>query len=137
MHGNLGQHETKITHLNSAGMQAMYGADIADLYPDPAQKAAGEAKAETLLALCGGQSLVAFAEPMDHDAADVAAPKTYFICLRDEVFPLPAQREMASLCGAQRVVELDAGHSPYLVGHHVETIMREISTAAAVVTTAA
>ncbi|KXJ88429.1 Alpha/beta hydrolase fold-1 [Microdochium bolleyi] len=123
--------DIKVSFLNAAAGSILYAADLADLYRgQPGAEAAAQAKSDALIALCGGHSIAAFGEPTVHAAAEVAAPKTYFVCVRDEALVPATQREMAKSCGAERVVELDAGHSPFLVGRHVKTIVQELATAA-------
>lgn len=84
-----------------------------------------------MYALLGDHSALAFLKPVTHGAAQLPSPgKTYIVCSRDEcIFP-EMQREMAAAIDADKVVEIDAGHSAFLVDAHVERIVREIESVA-------
>ncbi|KXJ85313.1 Alpha/beta hydrolase fold-1 [Microdochium bolleyi] len=83
---------------------------------------------ETLYSLLGGHSGLAFAAEVTVGASELAVPKTYLVCTRDDCVPAEFQREVAEGMGA-RVIDIDAGHSPFLVESHVERMVREIGTA--------
>jgi predicted alpha/beta hydrolase family esterase len=59
------------------------------------------------------QSLGAFSTRGTHAAADLWAPATYIASKNDNAVPYEAQLAWAKACRAN-VMEIDAGHSPFL-----------------------
>lgn len=101
-------------------MQRLYAVDV----PDPATR-------QAIYAHLGDHSAVAFLTPVTHGAAQLpASGKTYIVCSRDECIAPKMQREMAAAIDADKVVEIDAGHSAFLVDAHVERIVREVENVA-------
>ncbi|KAH7034792.1 Alpha/beta hydrolase fold-1 [Microdochium trichocladiopsis] len=91
---------------------------------------------DAMYSLLGDHSAVAFMTPVTLGAADLKdVPKTYILCTKDETIFPEVQRKMADAVGA-RVVEIEAGHSPFAVEGHVEVLVREIEAAAAAAPTA-
>ena len=82
--------------------EALAGTFLQDCDPEIQQEAIGH----TAL-----QSLAVIGQPVQ-SAAWQHVPSTYLVCARDRGTPADRQREFATRAG--RVVELDAGHHPFL-----------------------
>ncbi|KAJ1330814.1 alpha/beta fold hydrolase [Microdochium nivale] len=136
-------HETGILTLTSDAARQFYAADLAQLFPPEANgdginrdKANATrsiklaATSEALRGVLGQHSLIAPANKQltSISAADIAVPKTYIVCTLDEAINPELQRGMARSCGAS-IVEIDAGHSPFIVPRHVEKIVEVITAA--------
>ncbi|KAK7997123.1 hypothetical protein PG989_005163 [Apiospora arundinis] len=50
--------------------------------------------------------------PAHFVAGDLSIPKTYVVCTKDNVFPLPAQKALAQASGCN-IVEIESDHSPF------------------------
>ncbi|KAK7927104.1 Alpha/beta hydrolase fold-1 [Apiospora marii] len=50
--------------------------------------------------------------PAHFVAADVTVPKTYVVCTKDNVFPVPAQKALAQASDC-KIVEIESDHSPF------------------------
>jgi pimeloyl-ACP methyl ester carboxylesterase len=81
---------------------ALAGTFLQDCDPDIQRRAA---------AMTAWQSLAVLEQPVDA-AAWRDVPSTYLVCAHDRGTPAPRQREFARRAGT--VVELDAGHHPFL-----------------------
>ncbi|KAJ1324117.1 alpha/beta fold hydrolase [Microdochium nivale] len=139
-------HETSISTLTSDAARQFYAADLAQLFPP---EASGDginydkanairaiklaATSEALRGLLGQHILNGPANErlMSIGAADIAVPKIYIVCTLDEAIKPELQRGMARSCGAS-MVEIDAGHSPFIVPRHVEKMVEVITAAARV-----
>ncbi|KAH7024441.1 Alpha/beta hydrolase fold-1 [Microdochium trichocladiopsis] len=77
----------------------------------------------------GNQSTPSFSTGITFGAADIAVPKTYVLCTRDSAILAKWQRVMAEGASA-RILEIDAGHSPFLVENHVKKLVEVIGVAA-------
>jgi pimeloyl-ACP methyl ester carboxylesterase len=82
--------------------QALAGTFLQDCDPDIQRQAAGRT---------ARQSLAVLEQPV-HSAAWQHVPSTYLVCAQDKGTPADLQREFANR--ATRIVELDAGHHPFL-----------------------
>jgi pimeloyl-ACP methyl ester carboxylesterase len=82
--------------------QALAGTFLQDCDPEIQEQA---------LEMTARQSLAVLAAPVQ-EAAWQHVPSTYLVCARDRGTPAELQREFAARAGA--VVELDAGHHPFI-----------------------
>ncbi|KXJ87300.1 Alpha/beta hydrolase fold-1 [Microdochium bolleyi] len=114
-------HETGVSVLRPhPASQVFYEADI----PCDTDR-------EGAVRFLGDHSAVAFLTPAALGAAELRVPKTYIVCTRDDCISPSKQRLMAEGCGeGTKIVELDAGHSPFVVDRHVERLVEEIEAAA-------
>ncbi|KAI1088812.1 alpha/beta-hydrolase [Rostrohypoxylon terebratum] len=62
-------------------------------------------------------------------ASDVRAPKTYVVCTKDKIVPPEKQYQRAAAAGAT-IVELDCGHSPFLLDKETEVLLDVITKVA-------
>ncbi|KAH7024440.1 Alpha/beta hydrolase fold-1 [Microdochium trichocladiopsis] len=104
--------------LRPNAAQIFYGVDM----PDSQTR-------QILYSLLGRQSAASLGAPHTFSAAELQVPRTYVVCTRDEAVVPQAQRDMAEGCSA-RIVEIDAGHSPWFVDGHVEKLVEVVEAAA-------
>ncbi|KAK8080618.1 hypothetical protein PG997_008436 [Apiospora hydei] len=62
-------------------------------------------------------------------AGDITVPKTYVVCTKDNVFPVPAQKALAQASGC-KIVEIESDHSPFCSEGPKSELLRVISSAA-------
>ncbi|KAJ1323192.1 alpha/beta fold hydrolase [Microdochium nivale] len=113
--------ETGVSTLRlHAAKQTFYAADV----PDDSDR-------DAAVKFLGDHSAACFVAPVALGAAELMVPKTYIICKHDDCITPGKQRAMAEGCGeGTKIVELAAGHSPFLVTAHVESLVKEIEAAA-------
>jgi hypothetical protein len=75
------------------------------------------------------QSIKSFIEPCTHAAQEIMAPMAFLGCQGDLILPFEAQRAMASAAGA-RFIEVGSGHSPFLDGDRISSIVDTVETIA-------
>ncbi|KAH7029636.1 Alpha/beta hydrolase fold-1 [Microdochium trichocladiopsis] len=112
-----------IAVLKRAAIGPLFYADV------PGDDEPNKSRRETLFDLLSGQSLLTFTGETTVDVRELTMRKTYVVCTCDELLLPAAQHEMAEHIDA-RIVEIDAGHSPFLVTRHVQRIVEEVAMAA-------
>ncbi|KAI1408734.1 Alpha/beta hydrolase fold-1 [Hypoxylon sp. FL1857] len=92
-----------------------------------------ESRVKEALQLLVWQSETTYAPERLHVASEVRAKKTYVVCKNDKMVPPEKQYQRAAEAGAT-VVELDCGHSPFLLEKETALLVDIITKAAEVVT---
>ncbi|XXG94905.1 hypothetical protein Hte_001164 [Hypoxylon texense] len=96
----------------------------AHLYQDVEQQRADEA-----LRLLVFQSAITYEPDALNEASEVRAAKTYVVCKKDKIVLPENQYKRAKAAGAQ-VVELDCGHSPFLLEKETASLVDIVMKAA-------
>ena len=73
-----------------------------------------EAADAAFASLCKFQSLKSLTTFPDFVESEIAIPKTYVLCERDQTVPPSFQEMMTQVGGFGKVVKLGSGHSPFL-----------------------
>ncbi|KAI2614732.1 Alpha/beta hydrolase fold-1 [Hypoxylon fragiforme] len=68
------------------------------------------------------QSLASCDPDNTYSASEIRVPKTYIVCTNDKIVELESQHKLAEIAGAT-VVELESGHSPFLVKKAIEPLV--------------
>lgn len=84
-----------------------------------------DARASEAAASLGEQSEKCMTDPVPYVGQQIELPKTYFVCMQDKVVPVEFQRIPAEVWGA-KIVEIDAGHSPFLKDAVLPTLVKVI-----------
>ncbi|KAK7958247.1 hypothetical protein PG988_013095 [Apiospora saccharicola] len=67
--------------------------------------------------------------PAHFVAADVTVPKTYVVCTKDNIFPVPAQKALAQGSDC-KIVEIESDHSPFCSDGPRRQLLQVISSVA-------
>lgn len=94
------------------------------LYEDAEQPRVDEA-----LRLLVWQSKATYAPDGTHEASEVQADKTYVVCRKDKII-LPENQYKWAAAAAAKIVELECGHSPFILEKETATLVEIISKAA-------
>lgn len=90
-----------------------------------------ESRQKSALQMLHLQSEATYDPDRSQTASDVRALKIYVVCTKDKIVPPEKQYQRVAAAGAT-AVELDCGHSPFLLDKETEVLVDVITKAAKV-----
>ena len=85
-----------------------------------------EEQKKLAVAALAGHSHEAYRVPMTFSMQEVKTPKTFVICKNDKVFSVEMQNIFVNASQSQKVVEVETGHSPFLVKEGLDALVKTI-----------